>query len=131
MIRRPPRSTLFPYTTLFRSLRRQRLQHEHPTPRQQRLGQLEARVLGGSADQRDDAVLDPGEKGVLLRLVEAVDLVAEQDRAATLVLESLLRLLDDVAHPPHPLGDGGERLEVAGGGGFAGGRPPGLSPAPG
>src|SRR2546426_7055796 len=25
MIRRPPRSTLFPYTTLFRSLRRQRL----------------------------------------------------------------------------------------------------------
>src|SRR2546426_8953771 len=54
MIRRPPRSTLFPYTTLFRSLRRQRLQHEHPTPRQQRLGQLEARVLGGSADQRSE-----------------------------------------------------------------------------
>src|SRR2546427_969457 len=87
-------------------LRRQRLQYEHPTPRQQRLGQLEARVLGGGADQRDDAVLDPGEKGILLRLVEAVDLVAEQDRAATLVLESLLRLLDDLAHPPHALGHG-------------------------
>src|SRR2546430_11828406 len=33
MIRRPPRSTLFPYTTLFRSLRRgageRRLPHEH------------------------------------------------------------------------------------------------------
>src|SRR2546422_7602103 len=27
MIRRPPRSTLFPYTTLFRSLRRWRLDH--------------------------------------------------------------------------------------------------------
>src|SRR5438045_6064460 len=27
MIRRPPRSTLFPYTTLFRSERRQLLQH--------------------------------------------------------------------------------------------------------
>src|SRR5208283_5742424 len=29
MIRRPPRSTLFPYTTLFRSLGRRRLQHRH------------------------------------------------------------------------------------------------------
>src|SRR2546426_3620924 len=29
MIRRPPRSTLFPYTTLFRSLRRHRLQLCH------------------------------------------------------------------------------------------------------
>src|SRR5215813_1938413 len=31
MIRRPPRSTLFPYTTLFRSLRPRRLAHD-PTP---------------------------------------------------------------------------------------------------
>src|SRR2546430_10725392 len=29
MIRRPPRSTLFPYTTLFRSLLRQRPLHRH------------------------------------------------------------------------------------------------------
>src|SRR5258708_12405945 len=29
MIRRPPRSTLFPYTTLFRSRRHLRLQHFH------------------------------------------------------------------------------------------------------
>src|SRR5258708_24488992 len=28
MIRRPPRSTLFPYTTLFRSLRRRRAGHD-------------------------------------------------------------------------------------------------------
>src|SRR5689334_24287118 len=28
MIRRPPRSTLFPYTTLFRSVRREHAQHE-------------------------------------------------------------------------------------------------------
>src|SRR5438552_14890146 len=34
MIRRPPRSTLFPYTTLFRSLcdRRSRLRRRPPTP---------------------------------------------------------------------------------------------------
>src|SRR2546425_12677036 len=30
MIRRPPRSTLFPYTTLFRSLRERMLGREHP-----------------------------------------------------------------------------------------------------
>src|SRR2546422_7281653 len=30
MIRRPPRSTLFPYTTLFRSLRALRLPHVRP-----------------------------------------------------------------------------------------------------
>src|SRR2546430_16799700 len=29
MIRRPPRSTLFPYTTLFRSLQRERALREH------------------------------------------------------------------------------------------------------
>src|SRR5256885_9545892 len=52
MIRRPPRSTLFPYTTLFRSLlgrrgilldehepraRRERLAHPHPRPDAERL----------------------------------------------------------------------------------------------
>src|SRR5258708_25033000 len=30
MIRRPPRSTLFPYTTLFRSLRLEQRLHRHP-----------------------------------------------------------------------------------------------------
>src|SRR5260370_42260459 len=32
MIRRPPRSTLFPYTTLFRSLRPGRHRHDHAEP---------------------------------------------------------------------------------------------------
>src|SRR2546425_8537022 len=32
MIRRPPRSTLFPYTTLFRSLRRGALARPHAAP---------------------------------------------------------------------------------------------------
>src|SRR3712207_7046027 len=32
MIRRPPRSTLFPYTTLFRSHRGQRVGQRHPAP---------------------------------------------------------------------------------------------------
>src|SRR3712207_7094937 len=33
MIRRPPRSTLFPYTTLFRSLHHTRLDRRHADPR--------------------------------------------------------------------------------------------------
>src|SRR2546429_7006235 len=32
MIRRPPRSTLFPYTTLFRSCNRSRLNHQEECP---------------------------------------------------------------------------------------------------
>ena|SRR5437870_120895 len=91
----------------------ERLQHEHPTPGEQRLRQLETRVLRGGADQRDDPVLDPGEKGVLLALVEAVDLVAEENRPAALVAAPLLGFLDDLPHPPHAFGHSRERLEVA------------------
>src|SRR2546430_9682693 len=44
MIRRPPRSTLFPYTTLFRSAREQ---HEHPPVG--RVGQLDQHARHGGA----------------------------------------------------------------------------------
>lgn len=43
--------------------------------------ELEARILGGRADQGDGAVLDIGQEAVLLRAVEPVDLVHEQERA--------------------------------------------------
>ena len=61
---------------------RQRLQHEHLRPRQQRRVDLERRVLGGRADEDDVAGLDARQKRVLLRLVEAVNLVDEHDGAA-------------------------------------------------
>src|SRR5256885_7181489 len=51
MIRRPPRSTLFPYTTLFRSLGQQGLD----------LGQLQARAGAHGLAAREDA------KGFLAR----------------------------------------------------------------
>src|SRR5687767_15341844 len=47
MIRRPPRSTLFPYTTLFRSLRVQ------PLPRRS-LADLLVRLLPGAIDGHAD-----------------------------------------------------------------------------
>src|SRR2546427_12683075 len=59
MIRRPPRSTLFPYTTLFRSERRYRL-----GPRLHRSG---------------DA--DDGRPGVLLRRPGAAEELAQHDRS--------------------------------------------------
>src|SRR3712207_6986929 len=50
MIRRPPRSTLFPYTTLFRSLGTRAPGHEHPAerPPRRRAGR------GGPADDRSE-----------------------------------------------------------------------------
>jgi hypothetical protein len=41
---------------------RERLQHIHRRPRQQRRIDLEGRVLGGRADQRHQALLDVGQK---------------------------------------------------------------------
>ena len=48
---------------------------------EQRRNDLKGRVLGGGSDEADGAVLDVGEEGVLLGLVEAVDLVDEEDGA--------------------------------------------------
>src|SRR3712207_7177691 len=58
MIRRPPRSTLFPYTTLFRSRRGRRLRqrqgvHHHPAARRDQLVERrEMPVDGPDADPR-------------------------------------------------------------------------------
>src|SRR3989442_6089036 len=88
------------------------LEDEDATPRQQRARQLEGWILGRGADERDDAVLDPGEKRILLRLVEPMDLVAEEDRALPLILQPLLGLSDDFAHSRDAFGHRGKRLEV-------------------
>src|SRR2546423_11958891 len=67
MIRRPPRSTLFPYTTLFRSLRREGLRCEgHGAARAARHGRhrdRRARVharRGGQGFAREHAHVDHG-----------------------------------------------------------------------
>src|SRR3712207_7579318 len=53
MIRRPPRSTLFPYTTLFRSLHRLRLRRPAPERERREPGELPARLRdGGQYRQR-------------------------------------------------------------------------------
>src|SRR3989441_10815030 len=52
MIRRPPRSTLFPYTTLFRSLPAARPQGSRRSPGRARAG-------AGATDRSDRSVLVP------------------------------------------------------------------------
>ena len=58
---------------------RQRLQHVHRRARQQRADHFERRVLGGRADEHEQARFDVRQERVLLRLVEAMHLVDEQD----------------------------------------------------
>jgi hypothetical protein len=57
------------------------MQDEDLRSREQRRVDLERRVLGGGADEHDVAGLHARQEGVLLCLVEAVDLVDEHDRA--------------------------------------------------
>ncbi len=57
-----------------------RLQHQHLAARQQRAVQGEGRVFRGRADQGDGAVLHHRQEAILLRAVEAVDFIDEQQR---------------------------------------------------
>ena len=82
----------------------QRLEAPDAHPRQERGVDLEVGVLGRRADERDRAVLDVGQQRVLLGLVEAMDLVEEQDRPRAVQGEPFLGLgdgradLDDARH---------------------------------
>src|SRR3712207_9127932 len=58
MIRRPPRSTLFPYTTLFRSLQVQRLLLEHQADPAADLVALADDVVTGDASRPRGGVAD-------------------------------------------------------------------------
>jgi hypothetical protein len=57
------------------------VQDQHLRPAEQRGVEREAGVFGGGADQRDRAVFHHGQEAILLRAVEAVDLVHEQQGA--------------------------------------------------
>ena len=57
-----------------------------PRAGQQRIVDLEGRVLRGGADEDQRAVLDEGQERVLLCLVEAVHLVDEQHRVSPLAV---------------------------------------------
>src|SRR3712207_6861141 len=58
MIRRPPRSTLFPYTTLFRSERLHRADHRRPPPRSDHRPDPPAVLLRGQGADAQRRVAD-------------------------------------------------------------------------
>src|SRR2546428_1890988 len=60
MIRRPPRSTLFPYTTLFRSPEHRALLHAAPPERYPLQEPVSRRVAGRGPRGRADALDVPG-----------------------------------------------------------------------
>ena len=90
---------------------RQPLQHEHLAAREKRAVHLERRVLRGRADEDDAALLDEREERVLLRLVEAVDLVDEDDRLPS-EDAPLFRLPHHVLDVLDPARHGRERHEA-------------------
>src|SRR5690349_149855 len=77
-----------------------RQRHELPDLRsgEERRVDLEVRVLGRGADQRHEALLDRRQQRVLLRLVEAVDLVEEKDRPAAVRTEAVASGSEHLAH---------------------------------
>ena len=89
----------------------ERVEAEQRRAAEQRRVHLEERVLGGGADEGDEPALDAGEQRVLLRLVEAVDLVEEEDRALAALAEPVPGPLERVAHVLHAGAHRAELLE--------------------
>ena len=90
----------------------ERLEPEQRGPRHQRRVDLEVRVLGRRADEDDQAALDGRQQRVLLRLVEAVDLVEEQDRALVVLAEPALGPLEHLADVLHACAHRRQLLEL-------------------
>ena len=80
----------------------ERVQLVYAAAGQERRVDLEERVLGRRAHEHDEPVLDGRQQRVLLRLVEAMDLVEEEDRALAARGAAVLRALEHLAHlrPP-------------------------------
>ena len=74
---------------------RERAQGDEHRARQQRCDHREGRVLGGGRHEDDLTILDSREQGVLLGLGEAVDLVEEEHRLASVEVTSACRLVHD------------------------------------
>ena len=92
-------------------LRCERLELVHLQAREQGRVHLVVRVLRRRADQRHEALLDRRQQRVLLCLVEAMDLVEEQDRARAARPEPLAGALKHLADVLHRRGDRRELLE--------------------
>ena len=92
----------------------ERLQAVYAESREQRRVDLEVGVLGGRPDEGHRAVLDMGQERVLLRLVETVYLIDEQQRLRAVEAEPLARFGDDRPDFGDAAHDGGDCDEASG-----------------
>ncbi|EXI76543.1 MAG: hypothetical protein AW07_00491 [Candidatus Accumulibacter sp. SK-11] len=69
-----------PFEEFAHLVRRQRLQHVDRRPREQRRVEFERRILGRRTDERQQPTLDVRQEGILLRLVETMHFIDEEDR---------------------------------------------------
>src|SRR3712207_7395914 len=93
MIRRPPRSTLFPYTTLFRSRRNISISYDVTVP-----ATTELTAETGSGDQRIESIggrvrASAGSGNVVLRNIGAETTVSTGDRQSTRLNSSHAHIL--------------------------------------
>ncbi len=88
------------------------MKHEHLGAGKERGVDLEGGILGRGADEHDVAGLDAGQEGVLLRLVEPVNLVDEDDRPPAGRPPEPLRLAHHLADFLDPRQNGAERHEA-------------------
>ena len=95
-----------------KQVRRQRLERVDAGPREQRADHFEGRILGRRADQGDGAVFHVRQDHVLLRLVEAVDLVDEEDGPLPLPFPADAGVRDELAQLGDAGRDCGEGREV-------------------
>jgi len=105
-----------PFDDLSQLLAVERLQLVHLQAGEQGRVELEVRVLGGRADQGQDSLLDSGEKRILLGLVEAMDLIEEEDRAPAGGSKPLAGSCQHLADVRHGRRDRRELLELGAGG---------------
>src|SRR5207248_10515336 len=77
---------------------------------------LEVRVLGRRPDQRYEPFLDRGKQCILLRLVEAVDLIEEENRPLAVRAEALACAREHLPDLRHRRRHSGQLLEGRTGG---------------
>ncbi len=83
---------------LFELLDLERFELENLGARDERAVDVEEWIVGGGADEAQVSALDVGQEDVLLRFVEVMDLVDEQDRFLAGGGEAILRRGHDFAH---------------------------------
>src|SRR6476646_8547566 len=83
---------------LFELLNAERFKSKDLRARDERAVHIKERIVSGRANQAEASSFDIGQKNVLLRFVEMMDLIDEQDRLLSGGAEAIRRRSDDAAH---------------------------------